>query len=183
MKLIIGLGNPGKEYDGTRHNVGFLVVDELAKEGTWKREKSLRSEICKMDDSIYVKPTTFMNNSGAAVVAVMNYYKLEPKDVWVIHDDLDLPLGKIQIRVGGNTAGHHGLESVIEHCKTSNFGRVRIGIRGDELRQYHAETGIDTADFVMGRFTSQEIDSITRAVDIFTSQFDPETPQTQNIVV
>lgn len=183
LKIIVGLGNPGKDYDGTRHNVGFLVVEALAKEGTWKREKSFHSNVAKVDRYIYVKPTTFMNNSGKAITALMHYYKIEPKDVWIIHDDLDLPLGKAQIRFGGGTAGHHGLASTIEHLKTADFGRIRVGIRGDELRQFHSETGIEANNFVMGNFTAEEEDIIRQIKDAIVAQFDPANLQTQNIVV
>ncbi len=183
MNLIVGLGNPGKDYDGTRHNVGFLVVESLAGQGTWKREKSFHADVSMVDRTIYAKPTTFMNNSGQAVAALMHYYKIEPKDVWIIHDDLDLPLGKAQIRFGGGTAGHHGLESTIEHLKTADFGRVRVGIRGDELRQLHSETGIETNNFVMGHFTKEELDKITQIKDTIVVEFNPTSDQTRNIVV
>lgn len=184
MKLIVGLGNPGKEYEGTRHNIGFRVAEKLANAGTWNSEKNLFSKIQKVNDALYIEPQTYMNNSGQAVAAVCNYYKIDPKDVWVIHDDLDLPVGRAQIRFGGGTSGgHHGLESVIEHLRTTEFGRIRIGIRGDELRSYHAETGIDTNDFVMGRFTATENEILLRVFDEVTSRLDLSSPKTVNIVV
>lgn len=175
---FIGLGNPGKEYALTRHNVGFIVVEKLAQyeaikpqgvEGlSWEMQKKQASEIAhtsvKGSKVLLVKPQTFMNNSGEAVVAIKNYFDVDPKKIWVIHDDLDLPLGKVQIRWGGGTAGHHGLESIEQQLKTSDYGRIRVGIRGQELRTYHAQTGIDTNNFVMGRFTSQEQDLLNRTI-------------------
>ncbi|MBI2019691.1 aminoacyl-tRNA hydrolase [Candidatus Daviesbacteria bacterium] len=134
MKLIVGLGNPGKEYTKTRHNLGFRVVDELGKkveDGRWKMEKKFKSQILRSaqnDNLILVKPQTYMNNSGSAIKALAAYYKLPTADLIVIHDDLDLPLGKIQIRQGGAAAGHHGVESVIKAMGTDQFIRIRLGI-------------------------------------------------------
>lgn len=170
MRLIVGLGNPGDEYSGTRHNVGFAVVDSLAGDAGWKLDKAMHAEIVKNSDAILVKPQTFMNNSGRAVRALMDYYKIEPADVWIVHDDLDLPLGKAQIRTGGGTAGHHGLESIIEHIKTADFGRVRIGIRGQGLRELHAQQGIATDKFVLGRFSGEEKEKVEAVVDLIVGR-------------
>jgi len=114
MILIVGLGNPGKKYEKTRHNVGFRVVDELAKQ--------------KTREFIIAKPQTFMNNSGKAIKALLNFYKTEPENLWVIHDDIDLPLGKFKISKGRGSAGHKGVESIIKELKTKDFWRIRIGI-------------------------------------------------------
>jgi len=114
MILIVGLGNPGKKYQKTRHNIGFRVVDEL---------KSLN-----LKRVILVKPKTFMNLSGKAVKSLMTKYKVPPLNLWVIHDDIDLPLGKIRISVGRGAAGHKGVESIIKELGTKNFVRFRIGI-------------------------------------------------------
>src|SRR3989338_6145591 len=171
MKIIVGLGNPGQEYSGSRHNVGFLIVDTMVQSETWSGNKSLHAQSTKIGDYIYVKPTTYMNNSGHCVAAVAAYYKVSAGDIWVIHDDLDLPLGKVQIRFGGGTAGHHGLESIVEHLKTDDFGRIRVGIRGDELRQQHVEAGIDANRFVMDKFTVQEMTTLGRVVEAVVAEF------------
>jgi PTH1 family peptidyl-tRNA hydrolase len=162
-KLIVGLGNPGRDYEATRHNAGFLAVDALVRTldpVSFSLKKDLFSEVATLHTDgmtlILAKPQTFMNMSGKAVMALKKFYDLEDKDIWVLHDDLDLPLGKAQIRFGGGTAGQHGIESIVDTLKTADFGRARIGIRGHELRAYHEEKGIDTNGFVMGRLTDHE---------------------------
>lgn len=126
MKLIVGLGNPGDQYKNVRHNLGFMVMDELGYR--WEDNKKFKSLISKTDDLIFVKPQTYMNNSGMAVVAVAKYFKIQPEDIIIVYDELDLPLGKTRVRTGGGAAGHHGVESVIEALKTDQFQRVRLGI-------------------------------------------------------
>ncbi|MBI5019757.1 aminoacyl-tRNA hydrolase [Candidatus Gottesmanbacteria bacterium] len=133
MKLIVGLGNPGDKYKDTRHNVGFMVVDKLAHElggadVVWETSQKLVAEMAKTGEVVLAKPTTFMNASGVAVRKIIDFYKMKPEDVWVIHDDLDLPLGKIRIRVGGASAGHHGIDSIIKELGSDKFVRVRLGI-------------------------------------------------------
>ena len=131
MKLIVGLGNPGDKFIGVRHNLGFEVVEELVKkmdDGKWKIEEKFKSEIIKTPHLIFAKPQTYMNNSGLAVRQLVDYYKIPTTEVIVIHDDLDLPLGKIKVRLGGAAAGHHGVESIIKELGTDQFIRVRLGI-------------------------------------------------------
>ncbi len=146
MKLIVGLGNPGDKrslrsgdlkYAGTRHNLGFAVVDKLGERvkregGSWRNEEKFKSEILDftLNASRFtlVKPQTYMNNSGMAVKLLANYYKIAPEDIIIIHDELDLPLGKIKVRKGGAAAGHHGVESIIASLGTDQFLRVRLGI-------------------------------------------------------
>lgn len=138
MKLIIGLGNPGEKYNNTRHNIGFETLDHLLKKfealdhSQWENSKKTKSLIKKLEIKktpvLLAKPQTFMNNSGMAVFLLCEYFKLKPEDIIVIHDELDLPLGKVQIRFGGGTAGHNGLESIIERVKTDKFMRIRLGI-------------------------------------------------------
>lgn len=165
MKLIVGLGNPGEKYVGTRHNVGFEVVEKLARElGTttaeWKFEKKHNALVAKAGEIILVKPQTFMNDSGTAVGGLLSYYKLTPADVWVIHDDMDLPMGKIRIRQGGASAGHHGVDSIIQHIKTDAFLRFRLGIgTGRENIGEHADRKLRRSkviDFVLSKFQSSE---------------------------
>lgn len=143
MKLLIGLGNPGEQYESTRHNLGFMVVDHFRKdfaapgELPWEHNEKMKSDITQFDWQpkvgkaeriILAKPQTYMNNSGMAVQLLSHFYKISPEDIWVIHDELDLPLGKIKIRLGGAAAGHHGVEDIIEKLGTDKFWRFRLGI-------------------------------------------------------
>lgn len=131
MKLIVGLGNPGEQYNKTRHNLGFEVLDELVKKlnlEDWSKESKFKSELIKTPELILVKPQTYVNNSGLAVRLLADYYKIMPANIIIIHDELDLSLGKIKVRIGGAAAGHHGVESIIDSLKTDQFIRVRLGI-------------------------------------------------------
>lgn len=160
MKLIIGLGNPGKEYALTRHNVGFMVVNGLINELGLKVQAKFKGEIAqtnlKSESVIFFKPHTYMNASGEAVRLVKDFYQIEPKDIFVIYDDLDLPVGKIRLREKGSAGGHNGMKSVIQHLGTQDFPRLRIGIDKNAL--------IETKDYVLGRFSKQEEDTITQAI-------------------
>lgn len=165
MKLIVGLGNPGDKYKDTRHNVGFMVVDKLAHElgGAdiqWEVSTKHKARIAKTGEVVLVKPETFMNASGVAVKSLAAFYKVSAEDVWVIHDDLDLPLGKIRIRTGGASAGHHGIDSVIRELGSDKFTRIRLGIdkgkSGSTIvadRQLHQSSVIR---FVLSRFGQSE---------------------------
>lgn len=145
MKLIVGLGNPGDKYIFTRHNIGFMVVERLVKDKlslfpslkAWRNEEKFISEVCRGDDFIAVKPQTYMNLAGVAVVKIANFYKIAVSDIWVIHDDIDLPLGKIRMRKGGASAGHHGIDSIIKNLGTSDFMRFRLGIGRGKLDKPH----------------------------------------------
>ena len=133
MHLIVGLGNPGDKYEKTRHNVGFMLLDYLARErGVTFRESKWKALTVKTsmagEPVILVKPETFMNRSGAAVAAVMNFYKVIPENVIVIHDDLDMGLGRIKAVSGGGDGGHKGIRSIIEQAGTRDFPRIKIGI-------------------------------------------------------
>ena len=133
MWLIAGLGNPGLAYRGTRHNVGFLVVDELASRGEMslkKRKMGARyaSGWLKEEEVTLIKPLTFMNRSGLSVGSAARWYKIEPKDLLVIHDDMDMEVGKLRIRLSGSSGGHRGLESIIPELGTTDFPRLKIGI-------------------------------------------------------
>ena len=134
MKLIVGLGNPGEKYEKTRHNLGFMVVDALfqrlepVKKTTWNENKKFDCLIARLGDLILVKPQTMMNASGFAVSKLANFYKIKPEDIWIVHDDVDILLGRIKIRQAGAAAGHHGVESIIEHLGTDDFVRFRLGI-------------------------------------------------------
>src|SRR3989338_2686137 len=140
--MIVGLGNPDEKYLYTRHNIGYMVAEKLAKQllpleksqKGWEGNKKFTAEICRIDDSLMlVKPHTYMNRSGIAVLALANFYKVEESDIWVIHDDIDLPLGKIRIRMGGSSGGHNGVESIIQNFPSAQFIRVRLGIGRGKL--------------------------------------------------
>ncbi len=157
MILIIGLGNPGKQYKSTRHNIGFRVIDELAREYNFpdfrlqKKSNALISEgAIGGEKTILAKPQTFMNNSGKAAKALINYYKIQTENLWVINDDIDLPLGKIKISGNQGAAGHKGVTSIIEELKTKDFWRIRIGIRPEKGKPKNVEK------FVLQKFTKEE---------------------------
>ncbi|MGE0863801.1 MAG: aminoacyl-tRNA hydrolase [Vicinamibacterales bacterium] len=163
MKLIVGLGNPGPEYRDTRHNVGFLVADELARR--WRvpdawREKFSALHIKTMvgDDAVVLaKPLTYMNLSGQAVAGLAGFYRIDPAGVLVVTDDVALPLGRLRARPEGSAGGHNGLKSIIQHLGTQAFPRLRVGVgRGDDRR--------DLADHVLGRFAPDERDTVSAAV-------------------
>jgi len=172
MKLIVGLGNPGAEYRGTRHNIGFMVADALA--DRWRvadgwREKfealqvktvvggSAASPVAGGDQVVLAKPLTFMNLSGQAVAAIAGFYKIEPADVFIVTDDVALPLGRLRARREGGAGGHNGLKSIIQHLATQAFPRMRVGVgRGDN--------GRELADHVLGRFEADERDTVSAAV-------------------
>lgn len=142
MKLIVGLGNPEERYLYNRHNIGFMVIEKLAKhllplersEKAWVQDKKNALETCKIQkDLLLVKPMTYMNRSGIGVLYLKNFYKVAIKDIWVIHDDIDLPLGKMRIRKGGSSGGHNGVESIIEKLEDADFIRFRLGIGRGKL--------------------------------------------------
>ncbi len=174
MKLIVGLGNIGKEYNGTRHNCGFFMLDTFANNHNLQwQEKSKFKAICaeytpEAEKVILTKPQTFYNNSGEAVRAVKDFYKIENKDILVIHDELALPFGTIRTRLGGSNAGNNGVKSISAHIG-DDYWRVRIGI-WNELQEK-----IDDADFVLSKFSKDESGSIekniTKEVTNFIEKF------------
>jgi peptidyl-tRNA hydrolase, PTH1 family len=165
MKCIVGLGNPGKMYEKTRHNVGFRVIDALIKRDNLKTQKKFKSEIVQTTLNnmpvLLVKPQTFMNLSGEAVRLVMDFYKLEIKDILIIYDDLDLPVGQFRLREKGSAGGHNGMKSLIQHFGTQEFPRLRIGIDKNPL--------ILRPDYVLGKFSKEDekilVSSIEKAVN------------------
>lgn len=165
MKLIIGLGNPGKEYDHTRHNVGFLAVDNLCKQWSFaefSQNKKFEAEISEGTVSgekiLLIKPSTFMNLSGVAVRKIMDFYKLSPADILVIQDDLDILFGTYRLATDSSSAGHNGIKSIIEHLGTQTFTRLRIGIKLAERCQLSAH------DFVLAKFTPEEQKALEETV-------------------
>jgi len=134
IKLIVGLGNPGQKYEGTRHNVGFDVVDLMAKEAGADFAKHLkwRAYICKHPLGILMKPHTFMNESGISVGAALRFYKWQPENILVIYDDVAIPFGDLRYRTKGSAAGHNGMKSLINHLGGQNFPRLKFGIGGSK---------------------------------------------------
>lgn len=162
--MIVGLGNPGREYARTRHNIGFMVLDRLAEKagGVFRLEKHWQAEIALVDAVILCKPTSFMNLSGQPVAGVSHFYKIAPAGTLIVLDDAALPLGKLRFRENGSSGGHNGLQSIIEHLGTQAVPRMRIGIGG-------RPDGLELADHVLGRFSPDEQiaveESIARAVE------------------
>ncbi len=169
MKLIVGLGNPGIKYEKTRHNVGFLAVDYIKNHvkydfSEWKtnsRTNSLISDAI-LDDRkvVLIKPQTFMNNSGASVSAFTRMFDINHEDVIVIHDDVDIEFGKFKQQTGRGTAGHNGVQSIVEHLKTKDFSRIRIGIWPKELYK----NKVDTANFVLKNFSNDELETLEEEI-------------------
>jgi len=174
MKIIVGLGNPDFKYHLTRHNFGWLVLDALAEKYNleWENNKKFKGYVAQGQDFFLLKPLTYMNNSGQAVRAVMDYYKLLPKKLFghvkdtdlsdvltVIHDDLDLDLGKHKIATNSGSAGHRGVQSIINHLKTKKITRIRLGIRTKDV-------GVIPSDkFVLMKFPNEEIKVVNEKIE------------------
>jgi PTH1 family peptidyl-tRNA hydrolase len=173
--LLVGLGNPGKEYDQTRHNVGFACLDDFVAKNTdmaaWIAKKDLK---CVLSSGqlgstrvIAIKPTTFMNSSGEAVQATLNFYKINPAQVVVVHDEIDIAFGQVRLRTGGSSAGHNGIKSVTKEIG-DGYGRVRVGIGPKTPEQ------IDSADFVLQSFNKKELTempALVREVSAVLSEY------------
>ncbi len=151
MKLIIGLGNPGKKYEQTRHNIGFLAIDAFAKKNnlTFKVESNLNAVSTKYKNAILIKPQTFMNLSGESVIKYINYYKIDIDDIIVIYDDISIPFNDVRIRLSGSAGGHNGIKSIIAHTKTQDFKRVKLGVDNNK--------NMNLADYVLGNFSKTEL--------------------------
>ncbi len=156
MKLIVGLGNPGNEYNNTRHNIGFYYLDLFAKKYnlTFKEKfNGLYSKtIINNEDVILLKPLTYMNLSGECVIKFVNYFKIDSNDILVIHDDLDIEIGLIKLKQNGSSGGHNGIKNIILNLETENFKRLKIGISKNNL--------YDTKDYVLGKFSKEELEII-----------------------
>jgi len=163
FRLIVGLGNPGREYRDTRHNIGFMIVDRLAADvrADFRTEKSWQAEVARVGDVFFCKPQTYMNRSGESVRALTQFFKIAPEQVLVVADDMALPLGKLRFRPSGSAGGQKGLKSVIEHLGTQDVPRLRFGIGA-------ASPG-EAVGHVLGRFAPDERpameEALTRAVD------------------
>ena len=161
MKLIIGLGNPGKDYQNTRHNVGFLVLDAYLNTSDWKEKFNAlyHEEIINGEKVIFVKPLTFMNLSGDAGVKYVNYYDVNIEDILVVHDDLDLPFSTYKLKKNSSAGGHNGIKSIINRLGSQEFLRLKVGVSHDR--------SIDTKDYVLGNFSKAEKDKFNEMQKIF----------------
>jgi len=170
MKLIIGLGNPGKTYINTWHNLGFMALDKFQEANgfeKFKKDGKLLAEISVgkigRDKIILAKPQTFMNNSGNAVSAIGKYFKISAKDLIVIHDDIDLPLGKIRVAYDSSAGGHNGIKSIIEALGTKKFSRIKIGVKTDKLEK------IETADYVLEKIPASQKEVVSKVAESASS--------------
>ncbi len=159
MKLIVGLGNPGRKYARTRHNIGFLCVEAFASQHglTFKRQKKVFGEVATYKNAILLKPKTYMNNSGNSVQSAMRYYDIDVDNLLVVYDDLDLPTGKLRLRPQGSAGGHKGVQSIIAHLGTDAFKRVRFGIGSPE--------NADPRNYVLSRFHKEEGDEVIESIN------------------
>ena len=173
MKMIVGLGNPGKQYERTRHNSGFMAIDKVAEKLNLNVDKKEFAALtAKNNQVILVKPQTYMNNSGEAVSQIMKYYHIDINDLLIIYDDLDLKYGQLRLRLKGSSGGHNGIKSIINYIHSENFKRIRIGIEKNPL--------IETADYVLGKVEKdkQQLfdDSIEKAsqaaIEFITDEFE-----------
>ena len=153
MKLVVGLGNPSKEYENTRHNVGFLLIDYIFKSSSFVLNKKMNAMeyITNINGEkvVVIKPTTYMNLSGDAVIKYVNFYKVNVNDILVIHDDLDMPLGRVKLMFNRGDGGHNGIKDIILKLSSKEFMRVKIGIGKSDL--------MDTKDYVLGKFNNNDM--------------------------
>ncbi|MED1512371.1 aminoacyl-tRNA hydrolase [Bacillus proteolyticus] len=163
MKLIVGLGNPGREYELTRHNIGFMAIDELAKRwnislNEQKFKGLFGAGFVNGEKVILLKPLTYMNLSGESIRPLMDYYKIDVEDFIVMYDDLDIPVGKLRLRMKGSAGGHNGVKSTISHLGTQEFQRIRMGID-------RPKNGMKVVDYVLGRFTPEELPGVNQSIE------------------
>ena len=181
MYVIAGLGNPGKKYENTRHNIGFITIDQLAEKHDIKVDKLKFKALVgegriSGQKVILVKPQTYMNLSGESLQEVVNFYKVEPENLIVIYDDIDLELGTLRIRKAGSAGTHNGMRSVVQHLNSKDFPRIRIGMGGPGKR--------DLVDFVIGGFTKDEKgpleETVTKAVEAIECIVEKDTDMAMN---
>lgn len=158
MKLIVGLGNPGREYENTRHNIGFIFIDKLAESLglSIKKEKfnGLYVEtIINGEKVLLLKPLSYMNLSGEVVIKYVNFFKIRIEDILIINDDLDMDFGRIRLKASGSSGGHNGLRNIENHLNTKNFKRLKFGIANNKE--------VDTKDYVLGKFSKEEMEKIS----------------------
>jgi PTH1 family peptidyl-tRNA hydrolase len=163
MKLIVGLGNPGKEYDGTRHNIGFMVIDSILKKYNLNcNKKKFDGIYCETtinnEKIIFLKPQRFINLSGEVIKKYIDYFKISIEDILVIHDDLDIPVGKFKLKMSGGSAGHNGLKNIEMNIGTEEYTRLKIGISNDKA--------IDTKEYVLGKLSSIDKKELNEIIDM-----------------
>ena len=160
MKLIVGLGNPGEEYQNTRHNAGFMAIDNYIDGSNFKKKDNymIVEKVINGEKVLFVKPLTYMNNSGECIRAVMDYYKAGTDDLIVIYDDISLAPGKLRLRPKGSAGGHNGIKSIIAHLGTEQFNRIKFGV-GDKPK------GWDLVDWVLGRFNAEDKEILEQGRD------------------
>ena len=178
MKLIVGLGNPGKEYENTRHNVGFMVIDHYLKNETFKKKFNglfIKKELFG-ESVIFLKPLSYMNLSGQVVQKYKHFFKIDDNNILIIHDDLDLDLGKARLKYGSSSGGNKGVKSIIDDLGTKEFGQYKIGI---SKPTYH-----DTKDYVLSKFTKSELEllnnKIIESVDVINYYIKNDINETIN---
>lgn len=180
VKMIVGLGNPGSKYEKTKHNIGFMAIDNIVKnlDVTFTDDKNFKAQIgstfINHEKVYFVKPTTFMNNSGIAVKALLTYYNIDTTDLIVIYDDLDMEVSKLRLRSKGSAGGHNGIKSIIAHIGTQEFNRIKVGI-GRPLK------GMTVINHVMGQFNTEDniaisltLDRVVNAVKFYLQENDFE---------
>lgn len=160
MKLVVGLGNPGKEYENTRHNIGFMSLDHYL--GTVKYSKKFNAEYYKTNISgekyIFIKPLSYMNLSGKVVYDFVNFYKLDLNDVLVVQDDMDLEFGKIRIKINSSSGGHNGIKDIIKYLNSTSFARIKVGIAHNR--------NMDTKDYVLSKFSKEELNILSNSFSV-----------------
>lgn len=160
MKLVVGLGNPGKEYENTRHNIGFMSLDHYL--GTVKYSKKFNAEYYETnidgEKYIFIKPLSYMNLSGKVVYDFVNFYKLDLSDVLVIQDDMDLEFGKIRIKINSSSGGHNGIKDIIKYLNSTSFARIKVGIAHNR--------NMDTKDYVLSKFSKEELNILSNSFSV-----------------
>lgn len=161
MKLIVGLGNPGKEYENTRHNVGFMVLNYFPGNNLWqeKFDALYREEVINSEKVIFIKPLTYMNLSGNSVIKFVDFYKIDANDILIIQDDMDLPVGKYRLKYTSSCGGHNGMRSIINVLGTDSVPRLKIGISKSNLDS--------TKDYVLSKFNKVDLKVLTSNFDIY----------------
>jgi PTH1 family peptidyl-tRNA hydrolase len=188
MKLIVGLGNPGPKYAASRHNAGFMVLDALTRglNSALREDGEFHAELGKathLHHRIYLaKPATYMNDSGTAIALIAHYYKIQPADIWLVYDDIDIEFGAIKIKPFGSSAGHKGVMSVIEHLGTDRFPRFKFGIRPQD--NAHLVRNDDTADYVLDAWSAEQSaklpELVNRTVDAIMLALEQGLPTAMN---
>ena len=160
MKLIVGLGNPGKEYENTRHNIGFMVIDNYLKNEKFKTKFNgmYLKKVINNEEVIFLKPLSYMNLSGEFVKKYVNYFKINLSDLLIISDDLDMPCFKIKLKYKGSSGGHNGLKNIIQNINTEEFKRLKIGISNN--------LNVDTKSYVLSKFNQEELEKLHKKFEI-----------------